>query len=252
MPKVDAVIIGGGTISDPAFREAAGAACKSLILLRDKPMIQWVAEALKASDSIGTLAVVGPPSLAESELAGIADHILTEREHEVDNLLAGMDAMPHADRILMVSGDTPLLTPEAVDDLVLNAPLADIVYPSVEKSPIVEQFGNRKWTFVRMQEGEITGSSVVLFRPAAFRDHEDTLRKVFDARRSVADLVKMWGIGFALKFALGQLSLKDAERRISEVLDVDGRSYLSAYPELAFDVDKASDIALADERLAAR
>jgi len=252
MPRVDAVIIGGGTISDPELREAAGVDSKSLIMLKGKPMIEWVASALKASDSIGSIAAVGPPSLADSDLAGIVDHVLPEREHEVDNLLAGMDAMPDADRILMVSGDTPLLTPEAVNDLLRNAPVADIVYPSVEKAAIMAQFGDRKWVFVRTREGEMTGSSTVLFRPAAFRDHEDTLRKVFDARRSVAALVQMWGITFAVKFALGQLSLRDVEERISEVLNVEGRSYVSSYPELAFDVDKPSDITLAEQRLSSR
>lgn len=252
MAQVDAIILGGGTIKDPAFREAAGVDCKSLIDLRGKPMIQWVAEALKASGAIDSVAAVGPACLSDTGLAEVADHIVLERGHEVDDLLAGMDALPDAEHILMVSSDTPLLTPDSIDDLVSNAPVADIVYPSVEKAHIMSQFGDRKWVFVRTREGEMTGSSTVLFRPSAFRDHEDTVRKVFDARRSVADLVKMWGVELALKFALGQLSLKDIEQRISEVLEIKGRSYVSIYPELAFDVDKPSDIALAEERLADR
>lgn len=252
MAKVDAVILGGGTITDPSFRNAAGADCKSLIDLHGKPMIRWVAEALRASESIGEIAAVGPACLAETSLSEVADHIVEERSHEVDNLLAAVDALSDGERVLMVSSDAALLTPAAVDDLVLNAPDADIVYPSVEKAQITAQFGDRKWVFVRTREGEFTGSSTVLFRPSAFRDNEETLRKVFDARRDVTALVKMWGVGFALKFALGQLSLRDAEQRISEVLDVEGRSYVSAFPELAFDVDKASDIALAQERLADR
>lgn len=252
MAKVGAIILGGGTITEPTFREAAGVDCKSLIDLRGRPMIQWVAEALKASGAIGSVAAVGPECLRDSGLSEVADYILPDRGHEVDNLLSGMDALPDAEHIMMVSSDTPLLTPESVDDLVLNAPVADIVYPSVEKAEVMAQFGERKWVFVRTHEGEFTGSSTVLFRPSAFRDHEDTLRKVFDARRDVMALVRMWGVGFALKFAMGQLSLRDVEKKISETLNVDGRSYVSAYAELAFDVDKPSDITLAEKCLGGR
>mgnify|MGYP001049617915 CR=1 FL=1 len=252
MAKIGAVIIGGGTISDPMFREAAGADCKSLITLHDKLMIQWIAEAVKASDSVGEVAVVGPACLADGAMAQVADHVLPEEAHEVDSLLAAVDALDDPDRVLMVSGDTPLLTPEAVDDLVLNAPKADIVYPSVDKSSVMGRFADRKWAFIRTCEGEFVGSSTVLFRPTAFRHHEDMLRRVFDARSDVMALVKMLGIGFALKFAMGQLSIRDMERRISEVLSVEGRSYVSAYPELAFDVDRPSDIALAEEALRLR
>ena len=252
MAKVDAIIIGGGTISDPAFRAAAGVDCKSLISISGKPMIYWVAKALKETPGIGSVVAIGPQTLLETELIDVADHVLLEGEHEVVNLLRGMDAIPESERALMVSGDTPLLTPEAVSDLIENAPEADIVYPTVGKDAIMSQFPDRKWIYIKALEGEFTGSSTVMFKPDVFRQHQDTLKKVFDARRSVADLVKMWGIGFALKFALGQLSLKDAERRISEVLNVNGRAYISEYPELAFDVDKASDIALAEARLSER
>lgn len=246
MSKVDAIVLAGGTISDPEFRAAAGVDCKSLLLLNGKPMAQWVVDALNSAESIGSVVVVGPESLQ----AVLQDcEVLTEGSHEVENLSKGMDALPGAERILMVSSDTPLLSPQALDDLTQNAPEADIVYPTIGKEAIMADFPDRKWTFIRAKEGDFTGSSAVMFRPDAFRDHMDALRKVFDSRRSVAALVSMWGIGFALKFALGQLSLKDAEHRISEVLNVNGRAYVSNYSELAFDVDHCCDIATAERKL---
>lgn len=250
MAQIDAIVIAGGRILDPEFRAAAGVDCKSLIPIHRKPMVRWVLDALKGTPCIRSVVLVGPEQLAQPGVAEIADHVLLEEDDEVENLMKGMDALPGSERILMVTSDMPLLTPEAIDDLVANAPEADIVYATVNKDHVLAEFPERKWVFVRAKEGEFTGSSAVLFRPEVFRHHRETLRKVFDSRRSVGDLVKLWGIGFALKFALGQLSLKDAERRISEVLNVDGRAYISRYPELAFDVDKASDIALARDRLA--
>lgn len=251
MTKVDAIVIGGGRITDSALREAAGVDCKSLISLHGKPMIHWVVDALRAAKSVGSVVVVGPECLVDSELSHNADCVLPEEDHEIENLMKGMAALPDSERILMVASDMPLLTPQAIDDLVQNAPDADVVYPTIGKQHVLAEFPDRKWVFVRAQEGEFTGSSAVIFQPQVFRQHNDILRKVFDSRRSVADLVRIWGVGFAVKFALGQLSLKDAERRISEVLKISGRTYISRYPELAFDVDKASDVTLAEERVAA-
>ena len=246
MAKVDAIVLAGGTITDPEFKAAAGVDCKSLLMLNGKPMAHWVVQALESAESIRSVVVVGPQSLKDA-LDGAK--VVVEGDHEVENLTKGMDAMPDAERILMVSGDMPLLSPRAIDDFVLNSPEADIVYPTIGKQEITAEFPDRKWIFIRAKEGEFTGSSAVLFRPDAFRDHMDTLRKVFDSRRSVAALVQMWGIGFALKFALGQLSLKDAERRISEVLNVNGRAYVSSFAELAFDVDHCCDIGTAERKL---
>ncbi|HUV04295.1 MAG TPA: NTP transferase domain-containing protein [Armatimonadota bacterium] len=252
MARVDAVVIAGGTISNPELRSAAGVDCKSLIPLNGKPMVQWVVEALKSAQTISSVVLIGPPALAGMQFGRLADQVLAEETHEVDNLMKAADVLTAAERILMVSSDMPLLTAEAVDEFILNAPDADVVYPAVPKEDILAQFPDRQWVFVKAREGEFTGSSAVMFRPEAFRNHQDTLRKVFDSRRSVPELVKMWGVGFALKFALGQLSISDAERHISEVLSINGRAYISRYPELAFDVDKASDIPLAEERLRGR
>jgi len=246
MAKVDAIVLAGGTINDPEFKAAAGVDCKSLLILNGKPMAHWVVQALESAESIRSVVVVGPEELRNA-LDGAT--VLVEGCHEVENLTKGMDAMPDAERILMVSGDMPLLSPRAIDDFVFNSPEADIVYPTIDKQEIMAEFPDRKWIFIRAKEGEFTGSSAVMFRPEVLRLHMDAMRKVLDARRSVGALVQMWGIGFALKFALGQLSLKDAENRISEVLNVNGRAYVSPYPELAFDVDHASDIRTAEDRL---
>jgi GTP:adenosylcobinamide-phosphate guanylyltransferase len=252
MAKVDVVVIGGGKIADAAFREAAGVECKSLIELHGRPMIEWVVQALRDSTTVGRIAVIGPRALRETRLPRMADCLLDEGDHEVENLFKGMDALSESERILMVTGDMPLLSPESIDDLSENAPPADIVYPAVTREAVLAEFPDRKWIFVKTTDGTFTGSSAALFRPAVFRHHEDALRRVFDSRRSVMALVKMWGIGFALKFALGMLALRDAERRISEVLNVAGRAYVSRHVGLAFDVDKASDIGLAEEKLRLR
>jgi len=247
MNKVNAIILAGGITHDKDLR----AVCqhKSFLPLYGKPMVEWVAKALKGSTNVDRVVVVGPTEMTTMTIATIADVVLPEASHEVDNLLSAMGHLDDSERTLMVTSDTPLITPTAIDDLLTNAPSADVVYAIVPKEVAQEYLPERKWIFVKATEGSFTGCSAVLFTPGIFRTHADTLRKIFDARRSVSALVRIWGIAFSIKFLLGALSVKKAEETISHRLKVLARAYVSRYPELAFDVDHVSDVALAEMKL---
>jgi hypothetical protein len=52
------------------------------------------------------------------------------------------------------------------------------------------------------------------------------------------------GWTFLFQFVIGLLSLKGAERRVSEILGITGAVIQSSYPELGIDVDKESDLEL--------
>ncbi len=47
----------------------------------------------------------------------MADATLPEGDHEVVNLVKGMDALRDSERILMVTGDMPLLIPHLVQGI---------------------------------------------------------------------------------------------------------------------------------------
>ena len=90
----DAIVLAGGTIRDPEFREAVGVDCRALVQILGKPMVVWVVQALKRSGHINRVVVLGRHELCGTELPGLADAILAEGVDEVDNLFKGLDALP--------------------------------------------------------------------------------------------------------------------------------------------------------------
>jgi molybdopterin-guanine dinucleotide biosynthesis protein A len=251
--RADAVVIAGGVIRNEELRRVVGVDCRALIDLLGKPMAQRTVEALRASRAIGRVVVVGRPALRETAVAAVADAIIEEGADEVDNLYLGVAALPGAEWVYMASGDVPLLTPDAVNDLIENAPRdADVVFPICERADAVRDFPGRNWTLVKTPDGAFTGASGFLFRPAAIADRRAWVQQVFDSRRSVWKLMHMWGLGFALRALLHRVSLAEVEAHCSRVLGLRAQAYVSRFTELCFDVDYAPDVALARERLRAR
>src|SRR5438046_8666645 len=93
--------------------------------------------------------------------------------HEVGgiaaNQRAGLDALPGATHVLGLSGDLPLLTAAAIEDLFVPGPEADLVFPYVERADIFRDFPDRAWVFSQTPDGAFTGCSAALRRSADLR-----------------------------------------------------------------------------------
>lgn len=246
---IDAIVLAGGSAHDKGLIAASGQECKAMIEIAGHPVVWWVVEALKGCKQIGTVTVVSREAC--KACVPNADIFLEEAEDETANLVKALNQGAKTDRVFMVSGDTALLTSKALDDLFLNAPDGvDIVYPLVERNDIEREFPERKWIYFMTPEGHFTGSSCFLFQRQAVLDRVEWVRRVFDARRSVFQLARMWGLSFILKFAFHRLTLDDAAQTAGRVLGLSGKAYVSHYTELAIDLDHADDLPIMEKRLA--
>jgi len=250
--RADVVIIAGGRIRSPELREAAGVDVRAVIDLCGKPLLQWVLEALRAAQSIGRMCVVGDVELLKPIASPQGAQVLAEGVDEVDNLFRGIEALPGAEWVLMLASDVPMLTADAVDDLVANAPEVDFVFPICERSVTLAQYPDRKWTFVKTTDGAFTGGCGFLFRPQAVLERRAWVQEVFDSRRNPWKLMRIWGLIFGLKALLGRVSLAEAEAHISQVLGLTGRAYITRYPELCYDLDYAPHVAQVREHMRQR
>jgi len=154
--------------------------------------------------------------------------------------------------MLMSAGDTPLVTHKAVQDLIDNAPEADIVFPIIERSDVEREFPSRKWICIRTAEGDFTGANCFLFSSDELVGRREWLRKVMDSRRNLPRLIGLLGLGFVLRYLGHRLSIRDVERRASELLGLEVRAYVSPYPEIAMDIDHPDDVEIVRGRLESR
>jgi len=275
----DAVILAGGMIPqrEAAFRETVAVNCKSLIQLEGRTMVGHVIAALRGAQSIGRIAVVGPPELQDHPDCAAADLVLPEAEGRAENLFRALEAFSDSERVLMVTSDTPLVTGPMFDDVLSHlGPDTDLGYVVIRADHVHLRFGDRpspppdesgrqmpNWVTVTLRDGTFTGTGCLLMRPEAARRALPYIKGIFDNRdiRNVVRVLRpVLGLGFLIKAALairfpalgGMLSIADIERRIGKGLGVVCRTYVSPHAELAFDVDHLTDVPIAERELRAR
>jgi len=240
-------------------------------------MVGWVVEALRAAENVDRVAVIGPPELRHHLDCADADVVLVEREGRSENLFAALEAFPDGDRVLMVTSDIPLAT-GAMFDRVLErvAESVDLGYVIVRGEDARRRFGDRPapppdvhgrqmpaWVTARLREGEFTGTPCLLLRPAALAGCRTFIKSIFDNRElgnALRTLAPLLGWGLLLRAALalripalaGIVSIAEVQERLGLGLGVVCQTYISPDPELAFDVDHLTDVALAERVLAAR
>lgn len=255
---VDAVVLAGGGLEKDRFPNLGPSIRrKAEIPILGRPMVEWVVSALRASPGVGRIELVGDASLDSPGLRALEARLRPEVGDIAGNLRVGLAALgcgdAPAERSLVLSGDLPLLTRAALEDLFTHAPRADVVFPYVERGDILSAFPGREWIFARTPDGDFTGSSAALLRREAVLERWAWVEQLLNARRlSPLRLALMIGPSLAGKYLLRRLRVVDAEKKLSTLLRLEGRGYRTRCPELAMDVDKASDIPLVERILRER
>ncbi|MCL6560887.1 MAG: nucleotidyltransferase family protein, partial [Firmicutes bacterium] len=172
----------------------------------------------------------------------------------LENLDAGLYSLSDASRVLVVTGDIPLLTPSVVEGFIrlCEDQGAEAYYPVVPRSTMEEALPGVKRTYVRLRDGSFTGGNVGLVDPAAVKRCLNRARDFVRLRKKPFRLAMVVGIGFLVRFVLGCLSLREAEEKVSKILGIKGRVVVTPFPEIGMDVDKPSDLEIAETALAIR
>ncbi len=249
IPKIDAVILAGAPASADMGADG-GRISRAMLPLGDKTMLQWVVDALRGSSSIGRIVAVG-----DVAAQGI-DLVIESGENLVENIRRGIDALGAQGQVLVVCSDIPLLTSEAVEDFVSRASRleADMAYPIIPRAHCEARFPGLKRTYLTTADGVFTGGNMMLVRPEFIEQNWNTVLGAYDARKHVAKLARMIGLGvlarvLIARFAPCVLRVSMLERAASRMLDAKVAAVVSAYPEIGEDVDKPSDLATVREIL---
>ncbi len=243
---MDAIVLAGGPLDEIA-RLQSGAPNKAFVQIDGVTLVGRVMLALRGSHEIGHMVVVAPASVkGHPDLAG-ADELRPDGVRITESLRNGLAACAPDDAALVVASDMPVLTPEAVDDFVarLRALDADVVYGCVEKGAHLRRFPDVPHTWARMREGTFCGGGIVGIKPRALPQLERFIERLGAARKHPFRLASLFGWDMLARFAIGQLSIAAAEKRASKILGAPVRALVSPFPETAVNVDRLSDVALA-------
>jgi len=132
---VDAVVLAGG-VDRGEIAEETGVIHRPLLEIAGSPIIQRVLAALRGAVSVDQIVLVAPPAVQEVVGEEAVDVRVEAGDSFVDNIENGIVATPDTiDSVLVITGDLPMLTPGAVNDLIEQADVtrADLVYPIIPK-----------------------------------------------------------------------------------------------------------------------
>ena len=219
---------------------------KATIKIHEKEMILYVIDALKALGMVDKIAVVG----GKEDLASIAcqvDTIVEEGNSLPENILRGVSIFDDDDEVLVLTSDIPMITPAAIGDFIekTHSLSADFSYPVVRREVNDEKYPGVKRTYVKIRDGSFTGGNIFLVKAGAIRRCMPRAEVFISYRKKPWKMVKVLGIGFAIRFLLGTLTIAQLEKHVSEIFGITARAVISKYPEIGTDVDKVSDLELA-------
>ncbi|MCL2654396.1 MAG: nucleotidyltransferase family protein [Coriobacteriia bacterium] len=246
--QVDAVILAGGSA------EALDAQCvaKGLFPVAGRPLVAWVAAALRNAQSIRKIVAVVPTDEDLGDWTDLVDGVVVHDASFSENLGAGIGALPKDLQLVGVTGDIPALTPEAIDDLVAQtlARKVAVCYPLISEGDMLEQFPGSARTFFKLKSGRYTGGNAMLGDPRLFAPLHDLTQQMFETRKSPVKMLQLIGPAFAAKLLAGRLEPVDVEKRLSKIMNASCAAIYTRYASIGADVDKPADIAPVEHFLA--
>lgn len=245
--RVDAVILAGGDgeVIDPTCK------FKGLVPVAGKPLVEWVVDAFRGASLVNEIAVVIPTAEGLGSWVDRVDKLVVSDGSFMDNVLAGAASFRVDRPVLVATGDIPLVTPQAIDDLVRVslATEADFTYPMITREEMDRQFPGSERTYFRLRSGSHTGGNAMLVNPRLIPAARDLGQRLFDQRKNAVGMLRIAGLGFVARFVLGRLEPKDLAGKIQQLLGGTGAAVVTPHASLAVDVDKPSDLAMVERIL---
>ncbi|MHB8172418.1 MAG: nucleotidyltransferase family protein [Thermincolia bacterium] len=239
---VDAVIL-AGSLNDGPLKNCSHADYEALIKIGDRPMVDYVIEAVAQSPSVNQMVLVGAEEIYRQTNGRTVLHALPG-DNPVASVLNGVKALSGDKRILLATADIPLITSEAIEDFIqaCAGTQADFYYPIVSRTINENHYPMVKRTYVSLKEGVFTGGNLFLVNPQIVDRCALWAEDMVSLRKSPFRLCRRLGLSFMVKFICRCLTISELEDKVSHLLGVRARTVITSYPEIGVDVDKPNDL----------
>lgn len=244
---MNAIVLAGGPADELAAR-TPGAPNKAFLEIAGTTLVERTLRALRSAGSIERITVVAPPSAHASAALALADELRPDGTRIRDSLRNGLQGLALDQDVLISTSDLPVLTVPAIDDFVRRASAcdADLVYGCLERGAHLAKYPQVPHTWARLRDGTYCGTGFITMRPRVWPSLERFIEALGRARKNPLELAALFGWDVLLRFALRRLTIAQAEARATKVVGAPVRAAISSYPEIAVNVDRVSDIALAE------
>lgn len=253
MPYDTVILAGGESSSD--LKKMAPYDNEALIIVGNYPMIYYVYRALRASAKIDKIIVSGPIDALKNILPRDEKLLFVEGgSNAMDSFARAvkvLEATEISTKVLVLPTDIPFISTEAIEDFLARCEETDddFYYPVTCREVNEAKFPGVQRTYVRLQEGVVTGGNLFLIRSELIERCLEMGVKLVERRKNPLAMAQLFGFGLVWKYITRRLSIEMAEKRFYQALGIRGKGIISPYAEVGVDVDKPSDLKLAQERL---
>jgi GTP:adenosylcobinamide-phosphate guanylyltransferase len=247
---VNAVVLAGGP-PDAVAALHPGAANKAFVPVAGTALVGRVLDALRAVPRVERIIVVAPPQTHGSAALAAADEARPDGLRMIDSLRSGMAGFPPGAPLLIVASDLPVLTTPAIDEVfdALAVCDLDVAYTCLARRYHDQRYPQIPHTWARMRDGQFCGGGVSAIKPRALDRLGEFLDALGAARKAPLRLAAVFGWDVLIRFALGRLSIADAQARASSIMRFPVGAIRCTHPEIAVNVDRPRDVALAEALL---
>jgi len=253
---MDAILLAGGVPDpeSPLYPYTQGKP-KAAVNIGNKPMIQWVLDALNESETIDGIVVIGCEDMQDQLKSG---KILTFKPATDDILLnfkLGADAIlehkPDAKSIAVVSSDIPMITPESVNWVINTAQESDedLHYCVIDQQQMEKRFPDSARSYVKLKDMNVCGGDLFIIGFDLYTANKDFWGKLFDARKSYLRQAGLIGFDILILLLLRRLTFTEVVNKVTHRLGITGRGLICPYPEIGMDIDKPHQLELARNEL---
>jgi GTP:adenosylcobinamide-phosphate guanylyltransferase len=235
------VILAGGRAED-ALAQRAGTPLRALFPYQGSTFIERVFQAVRASERVKRIAVIGPPELRRIPGLSAADLLLEERDSITANLFYALEALQPEGKALVTASDNPLLNTPAFDDFLRRAPAeAAVAYPILPHAKFLEEFPGASNVPISLRDGAWIGGGCILIEGRAVPHLRRVVEQVLASRKSKWKMARLLGPLFVVRFALRLLTVEQVEARAVQVSGLEFRFVRDCAPQFPIDIDDTTD-----------
>lgn len=260
--SVPAVILAGGINRIPLDEDYCPE-LKALIPFAGNVSIVYVLRALRRSEGIGPVAVVGDRNRIREVLGDAEDiEFLPPGATLLDSIATGLKHFHGAPKVLVTTADLPLLTPEAVEEFLAACaeqggnPGTGLYWSMVPQGCFLGPFARCRKGYNRFRDISVCHGNLLLVTPSILEEFavNTPLEALYRARKSSlrCALACGWRVGLGYLFGVllfRRLSLEQMARLLSGRFRFPLKPVLLYRPEAALDVDEPEDYRLVREQL---
>ena len=260
MTRLTALVLAGTRAGGDPLAEYAGVSHKALIEVGGRTMVERVVEALAASAEIERIVVaIERPELLAG-LAGLAPPRCAKPLETMPTEPGGPSATVAAALrvlgvpLLVTTADNALLETAWLSEFLAAIPAeVDLAAALARRDAVEAAAPDTRRTWLRFADGDHSGCNLFLLARPKAANAIAFWQTVEGERKRPLRMVRRLGWTFALRYALGRLSMAAAAARLGELAGGGARFAIVALRDgrAAIDVDKPDDLDLVRRLVAA-